>query len=221
MRRAWLFVLVLVSCARADTASFWKWFVTHADELRAEKNVRTTFERVDAELKKSHPDVFAEIAADGEERTLVLADDGNRDHFPKVLELYAARPKVHGWTIVAFRQRAKADDPMTAIVMDGKTLDPGEVKFTAQRAKDKLDVRLFIPGFTTTHELGSLGFIILDHTVGEYDMEMKIGAVDFAVLAKAPGTARPLRELPALLAPVAGARTGAGRLSRTRGYHAG
>jgi hypothetical protein len=66
----WLVVLVLVSCAKAKTSSIWKWFVTHADELRAEKDVRTTFERVGAELKKSHPDVVAEIAVDGEERTL-------------------------------------------------------------------------------------------------------------------------------------------------------
>ena len=73
------------------------------------------------------------------------------------------------------------------------------MKFVATPAGGKVDLVVYIPGYTTDDEMGQLGFIIMDHTVGEYDMETKVDGVEFGPVAKAPATARPLKELPALI----------------------
>jgi len=180
-------------------ATFWKWFTEHAAELRAEKDLKKTMDGISAELETAYPGVFAEIGGAKDDRTLVLSVDGKKDLFPHVQELYAARPTVTGWTIVAFRQRAKPGDPELTIEMGNQKLDPGKVRFVGTPAGGKLDIDVFIPGFTTNEEMGQLGFLILDHAVGEFDMETKIGGIEFAALDKAPASAKPLAELPAMV----------------------
>ena len=99
---------------------------------------------------------------------------------------------------MAFRPRSDPADPFVT-EMDGKKLDPRTMKVTAASHGEKLDITVFVPGFTTLEQLGGASFIVLDHVVGEYDMETKIGEVQWAALDRAPATARPLFELPALL----------------------
>jgi hypothetical protein len=186
---------------RASTAAFWAWFEKNAATLRAEKDLRRTMDTISAELGKVHPEVFAEIAGFGrlgDDRELVISVDGKREVFPVVQEIYAARPKVAGWTIVAFRPRRDPTDPFV-IEMNGKKLDARSMKFTAARNGDKLDVAVFVPGFTTLEELGGVAFILLDHLVGEYDMETRIGGISFAAIDQAPTNARPLVDLPTVL----------------------
>ena len=178
-------------------AAFWKWFAEHAPALKAEPDLQKVMETVSNETEKIDPGLIGEIAVDGDKRQLVLSADGNRELFPLVQATYAARPaQLEGWSVVAFRPRAKANDGMT-IELAGNKITPRDVKFVATPTEHKLDVVVFIPGFTTVDEMGSLGFVLLDHAVGEYDMETKIAGVDFAGLDKAPASAKPLTELPA------------------------
>ncbi len=181
----------------ARIATFWKWFAEHASALKTDPDLQKVMETVSNETEKIDPGLIGEIAVDGDKRQLVLSADGKRELFPLVQATYAARPtQLDGWSVVAFRPRAKADDGMT-IELAGNKITPRDVKFVATPAEHKLDVVVFIPGFTTIDEMGSLGFVLLDHAVGEYDMETKIAGVDFAGLDKAPATAKPLTELPA------------------------
>lgn len=186
------------TAASAETAEarFWKWFVQNADALHAEPDLRKVMERISDELAKVDKGVFAEIGSDGDERLLVMSVDGDKKLFPVVERLYAARPKIEGWKIVAFRQR---DKDLTVIEMSGRKLDPKAMKFVAERKAELLDVTIYIPGFTSAKEFGSILFIALDHTVGEYDMETRIGGIDWAKLESAPPDARPLSELPKLI----------------------
>jgi hypothetical protein len=183
---------------RPATPAFWKWFQKNAAALRADKNLQRTMETISKELERGHPGVFAEIGGIGTDRMLVISVDGKRELFPAVQEIYAARPTVAGWKIVAFRPRMEPGDPFV-INMNGKKLDPKLMKFTGARNGEKLDISVFIPGFTTLEEFGQGSFIVLDHVVGEYDMETKIGGIRWAAIDKAPAPARPLVELPALL----------------------
>ena len=163
----------------------------HAAELRAEKNIEATMEKISAELDKVDAGVFAEIGADHDNRTLVLSVDGKKDLFPIVQKVYAARPTVPGWTILAFRQR----DSGFAIEMQGKKIEPSTVKFVATPNGGKLDVQVFLPRFADHDQMAQIGFVMLDHSVGEYDMETKIGGIEFSPLEQAPATAKPLVEL--------------------------
>ena len=179
-------------------AVFWTWFSQHAPELHADKDLEHVMMRIGVELARVDADLIAEVGElDDSKRNLVITADGHKELFPRVKEVFAARPdSVEGWKIVAFRQR----DPRTAgfsIEMNGQTITAKNVKFVATRADDKLDIDVFIPGFTTMEEMGSMAYVLLDHTIGEYDMETKIGAIDIAALDKAPAGARALIELPA------------------------
>jgi hypothetical protein len=181
--------------ASKATTQFWSWFAEHAAALHDDPDLRATMETISEQLEKVDPGVFAEIGKEGDDRVLVLTVDGKKELFPTVKEIHAARPKVPGWKIVAFRQRA---EPM-AIEMNGKKLDPKTIKVLARKDDDKLGLTVYIPGFTTLDDFGMGPFIVLDHTVGEYDMETKIGAIDFTSTDKVPDDARPLSELPAIL----------------------
>ncbi|HEY5945739.1 MAG TPA: hypothetical protein VIV40_09620 [Kofleriaceae bacterium] len=147
---------------------------------------------MNAKLEKVNPGVIAEIAQDGANRTLVLSADGKLELFPAVQEVFARRPSVTGWTIVAFRPRG---DLSSSIEMGGKKVEMSRLKFVAEKSGSKLDVVLFMPGYVENDQLKLLGYLVLDHTVGEYDMETRIGGVDFDSLSHAPREAKPLVEL--------------------------
>lgn len=176
--------------------AFWSWFAHHAAELRADKNMQHAMEAASNELAKVDPDLIAEVGLDGDLHELVISADGKKEHFPEVKEVFAARPDhVDGWKIIAFRPRSPS---AYTIEMNGKKIDPTRVRFiSAPGDEGKLDVEVYIPGFTTVDDMGLLGYLVLDHTVGEYDMETKIGGIQFESINKAPASARPLSELPA------------------------
>src|SRR5207302_5147843 len=110
--------------------------------------------------------------------------------------LVAARPTVAGWNIVAFRQR----DGGIQLAIKDRTLDPATVRFTAAANDDKLDLDVFVPGYTETDKtLANLAFLALDHTLGEYDVEMKLAGITLHAGTEAPASARPLKDLPALV----------------------
>lgn len=179
-------------------AAFWRWFTEHADALRADTDIVRTMERISAELAAIDREVFAEIGAAGDKRTLVLSADGNKERFPLVQALYASRPTVPGWTIVAFRQRAKPGDSFR---MNDLEIDAARVKMIATRAGPKVDLAVFLPvdSGATDVEMSQIGSVILAHVVGEYDLTMKIGATAFAPLERAPTNAQPLTDLPAVV----------------------
>jgi hypothetical protein len=187
------------SAAAADSATiaaFWAWFQKNATALHADKDLQRAVETISEALEKVHPGVFAEIGTSRKDRQLVISVDGKRELFPVVQAIYAVRPKIPGWTIVAFRPRS---DPGFVIEMNGKKLDPKTMKVTAASDGQKLDINVFVPGFTTLEDLGQASFIVLDHLVGEYDMETRIGGIEWAAIERAPATARSLVDLPAIL----------------------
>ena len=187
----------VVASLNARVTGFWTWFVEHAQELRVEKDGVKAMQRIGDELAKIDSDLIAEIGVNGETRELVISADGHKELFPRVQEVYAARPAhVEGWAIVAFRQRDPRLDGMS-IELNGKAITAKDLKFVATPVDGKLDIQVFIPGFTTNEEMGTLAYVILDHTIGEYDMETKIGVIDLAAIDNAPSTARPLDQLPA------------------------
>ena len=195
MKRAML--VLLVACARHDTSPdpFWAYFVDHAAALHAEP-LETAMTELQHALDPVHPGVLVELASDGAQRTLVLTADGDRARFPAVEAVWQARPTIAGWDVVAFRQRER-ERPLSKITSGDRTLDPNTARFVAERAGDKLDVVLFVPGYTERD--AKLAYIALDHVVGEYDAEMRIGAISIVNADHMPARAQPLADLPAEL----------------------
>ncbi|HEY1551081.1 MAG TPA: hypothetical protein VGG28_24800 [Kofleriaceae bacterium] len=193
----WALLVFAVACSKPAAPHadrFWPFFVAHADQLRAEP-LEPAMDQLQSALEVDHHGVIAELASLRDDRTLVLTADGDRAAFPDVQALYAARPTVPHWTIVAFRQRDPAR-PLVAITSgSGATFDPNPIRYVADRTSDgKLDVALFVPGYTERD--AKLVYIALDHLVGEYDVETKLASIAIAPLDKAPAMAKPIAELP-------------------------
>jgi hypothetical protein len=174
--------------------TFWNWFSDEAPSLWTASKV-DAMQRIQRELERQHHGVFAEIGSDGGGRLLVLTADGDRSQFPTVQRLFAARPNVKGWKIVAFRPREAK--PFSKIAMNNRDLDPATLRYVARRKNDKLDIKLYVAGYTEgDKEIGLMGFLALDHTVGEYDVETKLGGIELLPIAQAPAVSRALEELP-------------------------
>ena len=68
--------------------------------------------------------------------------------------------------------------------------------------KDKLAVELFLPGMTVANEqaMRKAGFLLLDNTLGEFDVETYLGGIEFRLLSEARDKRmRPLSELVPLI----------------------
>ena len=114
--------------------------------------------------------------------------------------LYAARPNIAGWNVVAFRQRSDQGELKNMkFEMAGKQYDATMITFVSQPGAQKLDIVLFSPSEDVSEPVKSMMMIMLDHTIGEYDTETKIGGIDFLPKSKAPKDAQSLSALPAVV----------------------
>ena len=107
MKRAMLLIAFACSKPAATADKFWPYFSAHAEQLRAE-SLEAAMDQLQRAVEVAHHGVIIEMASLHDERTLVLSADGDRAAFPEVQALYAVRPTVPHWTIVAFRQRDPA-----------------------------------------------------------------------------------------------------------------
>jgi len=185
------------STANSKATAFWKWFSANAALLHSNVDVVHASDRITAELSKVHADLIAEVGVQDGVHTLVLSANGIADLFPVVREVYGARPAISGWKVVAFRQRQKLGNEPILIQLGPLEVDLTQARFTARRADSRLDVRLYVPAARERSALMQLGFLILDHTLGEHEVETKVGGLEFFPLEQAPASARPISELSA------------------------
>ena len=175
--------------------TFWRWFVDNAQSLLDDEPT-TAMERIQTEVDRDHTGVIVEIGEQDDGQLLVLSANGDRSVFPTVLRLVAEQPPLDGWSVVAFRPRAAV--AMSRIASDDWELEPAQIRYIAVKNGEKLDLDLYIPKYTSGNEsLDGIVLIVLDHTVGEYDVGMKIGTIGLHALADAPERAALLAELTA------------------------
>ncbi len=207
-----LVVLVLVAAcgrsaaiARTDAppvspeAAFWAWFAASSDRLfDFDKDRSAVFADVSAHLKPVDVGLIFEFGPVREgRREFVISADGIQKAFPAVRRLAAAAPPLARWTITAFRPRHGA----YVIEMQGRTLDPKDVKFVSRPEAGMVGLVVFLPGLTAeSHDLlARMAFILLDSVLGEYDTETKVGSIAWKDAREAPADAQPLSALAAVV----------------------
>ena len=165
---------------------FWHWFIKHeAKFYRFEDNQPQLFAAMQKKLKEIHPQLTFEFGPiDGAGvREFTISAGGIKEAFPYVVQLVDRAPRIPSWKVNAFRQRIPADD---LAVQLGEELKVGfsDMFFSHRINGDALiDLELHIRGYQDTDNFKSAVFILLDALVGEYDMEMKVGRMDFLALA--------------------------------------
>lgn len=184
----------------SSEVDFWKWFVRHEHELLSfdEADQEPIFDRVAAELRKVDSDLSFEFGPSGEpKREFVISASGVRRAFPAVISLADSAPTLDRWQVIAFRPRRST---VNLVDFGGKSIDPKDVQFTLVDNGRTAGIYLFIPSFKEDDvSLKMIGYLLLDETLGEYDVATQLDFVEM----KCPdtptiGNRYALAELPTL-----------------------
>jgi len=175
---------------------FWHWFSRHENELFASvPNEEELFDSLGNALQKVCIGLTFELGGSGETRELVISADGDKELFTEVLSLVRAAPALPRWRIIAFRPRGVFP---IEIAVGGKTVDSRDVHFSLLDNGKIAGIRLFIPGYENNDRgWQQLGYLLLDHALGEYDVEQNLPLIKMYPPQEATKETRyPLIELP-------------------------
>jgi hypothetical protein len=191
-----MFMLMSCSAQKSPEVLFWRWFQDNEARLfDFEQDQERIFDELQAQLQKVKPGLTFEFGPkhDGI-REFVISADGIKDIFPAVIALANAAPALSRWKIIKFRPRRD----QTQITMNGLTISPEQVEFTIEPDGAKAGITFFIEGYKETEHVryASVVYLMLDQSLGEYDVETKVGFIEFkARSAKSKSVTRPLSAL--------------------------
>ncbi|MEK6757388.1 MAG: hypothetical protein AABZ02_14645 [Bacteroidota bacterium] len=182
----------------SSEAKFWEWFQENEEKLfDFESNQETVFAELARELQKIHPSLTFEFSSkEKDQRQFVISGGGMKEAFPAVIRLADAAPNLARWQIIKFRPRHS--EPCT-IGIGEFYCSSDEVEFTLVPEGQKVGVTLYLGDSKNFDEqiFGHIAFLLLDHTLGEYDVETFIGTVDYEPRDVLSTMKRhPLQELP-------------------------
>ncbi len=159
---------------------FWKWFYDN-DKLiyNFEDDTERIFDLISNEINKINPHLTFEIGPIEEDgkRDFVISADGIIDAFPAVKTLFGLAPYLKNWNFIKFRPRRN----IHSISYGGKSVSEPDIFYKLYSVKDKVGIQLFINGYNKDeHEIySSIGYLLLDDALGEYDVETKVSFVEF------------------------------------------
>jgi len=190
--------------ARTRQQEFWDWFEKNSKALLS---VKTGREPICAELgiqltrvKKGLLWLFGPVR-DGR-REFIVSAGGIREYFAEVKTLVGQAPTFPGWKVIAFRPRSGIKPDSTIEVRGGK-LNSRDVYFVASPDGDKVGLTLYIRGLSADNRkwIRRACFLLLDHGLGEHDMEAKIGFLEFKPLpaAELPEGAREIAQIASVI----------------------
>lgn len=187
---------------KTPQSAFWSWFIQHEPELFGfdvgqEVERERLFDQVAAELQKVNRGLTFEFGPRGPTREFVISAAGIKSIFPAVVGLAEAAPVLGRWQIIAFRPRRA---PAMIIEIEDKSVNPKEVQFSLLNNGTTAGIYLFIPGFREDDAaLQQIAYLLLDETLGEYDVETRLGLIKMlSPDTRTIGDRHPLAELPLL-----------------------
>lgn len=176
---------------------FWRWFsMNEAMLFDFEADREAIFDRLSEQLHKVHPDLTFEFGPvqDGK-REFVISAGGIVAAFPAVETLYAEVPTLSRWTFIKFRPRRA---PLNTISYGGLNVRGQDVHYGMFRDGEKVGIILFFDGYNDGQRdvFANIGYLFLDEALGEYDVETRVGFIEFHGRdSKYFENARPLGEL--------------------------
>jgi hypothetical protein len=156
---------------------FWSWFAKHESVLFDFDPVReaereSLFDELAGELRRVNPDLTFEFGPKGTRREFVVSAAGIKRAFPAVASLIAAAPTLARWQLIAFRPRRTPH----VVEFRGKRVHPKDVQLSLLDNGKTAGIYLFMPGFREGDaDLKQIGYLLLDETLGEYDVESRLG----------------------------------------------
>jgi hypothetical protein len=179
-------------------ARFWRWFGENESRMFTfEGNQDQNVSDLLRELRRINESLTFEIGSEKEgTREFIVSADGHRSAFPSVIRLVESAPLLPRWRITKFRPRRT--DPCL-IGMGDQEFSSDDVLVSLELEGTRIGVSLYLGDEDHFDEevVGRVGFILLDYTLGEYDVESLVGTVSFYPKQEANRpTALSLRDLP-------------------------
>lgn len=181
--------------------AFWAWFGRHSDEyFNAAGDIGAVAAAVNGQLQKIDSNLEAEFGPlRSPQREVFISCNGIYRSAHQVSRLVDEAPAMIQWQVVAFKQRTD----MQQATYSGVILSLDDIYYDYQfNENGRVNIALYIKGYSKeTHEAcGTLGFIFLDHLLGEYDVMTKLGVIDFRPLPdRLPDGLSPLSKLAAFI----------------------
>ncbi len=174
--------------------SFWKWFLKNSKKLREQDGLEI-LDTVSDQLFMYNKGINALIGyGDREIFELIISANGNASLVDTVEQLCDAAPEIPGWKVIRFRPRFEGG--AHGIKSEDIQIDQDGVQFVAFRDKTKIGVEIYVHWRKPEHgdRTDGLTFLMLDHTIGEYEVMCGIGFIEVHPLENAPENARPWNE---------------------------
>lgn len=179
---------------------FWQWFARNDDRLfHFERDQEAVFDELNRAMERVHPDLtfeFGPVMENGK-REFVISAGGIVNAFVAVEALSDAAPGLERWDIVKYRQRRF---PLSDITFGARTIVAADVHYQLFKDGAKIGIIVFFDGYNDDERdiFGNIGFLYLDGALGEYDIETKVGFIEFHGRdSEHFDGARPISELPA------------------------
>ena len=165
-----------------DVLSFWLWFENNLSRLNDfEDHQAELLEELNERLREVDEGLAFEISRLNSEgiRDLVISADGMKETFPAVLALIESSPDLPEWTFTPFRQRIDVSE--FGLRFGDRELRASDFYFWLQTEDGAIDLIVYVPGLTEENreELTGAGFILLDMTLGEFDVTLNLRYIDF------------------------------------------
>jgi hemoglobin-like flavoprotein len=186
--------------SRKREKAFWKWFAKEEEQLfNFEQDQDRVFGRLGVALANVAPELTFEFGPNRDGvREFIISAGGIRAAFPTVVSLVDAAPSLPHWNFVKFRPRR---NPIMELRYANKTVDPKTVQFSLLTNGRELGLYLYFDGYDEKEKAvwGQIGYLLLDEALGEYDVETKVGLIEFHGAGARHDVARfPLPRLPEL-----------------------
>ena len=162
---------------------FWSWFEKNSEDYFQldENNYDLLFNKLGLQLSKYHKDLTFEFSIEMNQgkREFIISAEGMVSAFPAVIKLVEEAPSLEKFNVVAFRQRQNSEQE---IYFEDIVLNTEDIFFTYREDKqmDCLDIVIYIKGYSEENDqFIAATFIMLDSLIGEYDVGVKLGAINF------------------------------------------
>ncbi|MDU9690152.1 hypothetical protein O0Q50_03155 [Priestia aryabhattai] len=162
---------------------FWSWFEKNSEDYFQldEKNYDLLFNKLGLQLSKYHKDLTFEFSVEISQgkREFIISAEGMISAFPAVIKLVEEAPTLEKFNIVAFRQRQNSEQE---IYFEGIVLNTEDIFFTYREDKQMncVDIVIYIKGYREENDqFIAATFIMLDSLIGEYDVGVKLGEINF------------------------------------------
>ncbi|GAB1779531.1 hypothetical protein PMEGAS67_50080 [Priestia megaterium] len=162
---------------------FWSWFEKNSEEYFQldENNYDLLFNKLGLQLSKYHKDLTFEFSVEMNQgkREFIISAEGMVSAFPAVIKLVEEAPNLEKFNVVAFRQRQNSEQE---IYFEDIVLNTKDIFFTYREDKEMncLDIVIYIKGYSEENDQYiAASFIMLDSLIGEYDVGVKLGEINF------------------------------------------